>query len=70
VAVVGAKPEPRITLTYPALALSRNAAFLVAGEGKRGMLRRLLAGDPELPAAAVRASGSVVVFADRAAAAP
>ena len=69
VAVVGAKPEPRITLTYPALALSRDAAFLVAGEGKRGMLRRLLAGDPELPAAAVRASGEVVVFADRAAAA-
>ena len=38
-AVVGAKSEARITLTYPALESSRNAAFLVAGEEKRAMLR-------------------------------
>jgi 6-phosphogluconolactonase len=69
VAVVGAKPEPRITLTYPALAASRDVAFLVAGAGKRDMLRRLLAGDRALPASVVRASGAVAVFADRAAAA-
>ena len=30
-AVIGAAPEPRITLTYPALESSRHTAFLVAG---------------------------------------
>src|SRR5258708_1137967 len=33
-AVIGAAPEPRITLTYPALESSRHAAFLVAGTGR------------------------------------
>ena len=35
VAVVGAKAEPRITLTYPALDSSRELAFLATGERKR-----------------------------------
>lgn len=69
-AVVGAKPEARITLTYPALDSSREVAFLVAGEGKRAALRRLLDGDAALPAAGVRPAGPVTVFADRAAAGP
>ena len=34
VAVIGAKSEPRITLTYPALDSSRDVAFLATGEGK------------------------------------
>src|ERR1700687_5848952 len=37
-AVVGAKSEARITLTYPVLESSRSAVFLVAGEEKRATL--------------------------------
>lgn len=69
-AVVGAKPEPRITLTFPALDSSRDAVFLVAGEEKRAMLERLREGDAALPAARVRPAGGVTVFADQAAVGP
>ena len=70
-AVVGAKPEARITLTYPALDSSRDVAFLVAGAEKREIVRRFSAGDAVLRAAGVGpAAGSVTVFADRAAAGP
>ena len=65
VSVIGAKPEPRITLTYPALASSRAIAFLVTGAGKRDILARARGGDRDLPAA--RVEGDVVWFADRAA---
>jgi 6-phosphogluconolactonase len=51
-AVVGAKPEPRITLTYPALDDSGAVVFVVSGAEKQAMLRRLLEGDATLPAAA------------------
>lgn len=68
VAVVGVKPEPRITLTYPALDSSRDVAFLVTGAGKRTMLRRLCEGDAALPASGVRPAGAVTIFADRVAA--
>jgi 6-phosphogluconolactonase len=67
-AVVGVKPEPRITLTFPALESSRETAFLVAGEGKRAVLERLFRGDPELPAARLRPVGAWRFFLDRAAA--
>jgi 6-phosphogluconolactonase len=67
-AVLGAKPEPRITLTYPALNSSRAAAFLVAGEEKREILARLRAGDRALPAAGLGPAGPVAILADRAAA--
>jgi 6-phosphogluconolactonase len=67
-AVVGAKPEPRITLTYPALESSRETAFLVAGAGKRPVLERLLKGDPDLPAAHLHPNGTLIILADRAAA--
>ena len=67
VAVVGAKPEPRISLTFPALDSSRNLAFLVAGEGKRAALARVLAGDRSLPAARVRPVGRLWFFLDGAA---
>jgi 6-phosphogluconolactonase len=66
-AVTGAKPEPRITLTYPALESSRQAAFLVAGDKKRAILRRLRAGDQSLPAARVHPAGTLRIFADAAA---
>lgn len=67
VAVVGAKPEPRITLTYPALDSSAEVAFLASGAAKRAILWRFLAGDAALPAVDVRPRGAVTVFADRAA---
>jgi 6-phosphogluconolactonase len=60
--------HPRLTLTLPVLSAARAALFLVAGAAKREPLRRLLAGDPALPASHVGAA-RVVIFADREAAA-
>jgi 6-phosphogluconolactonase len=69
VPVLGVAPEPRITLTYPALRSSASTAFLVSGAAKGEMLRRLLAGDEAVPATHIEALGDIHVFADRAAAA-
>lgn len=66
-AVVGAKSEARITLTYPALESSRNAAFLVAGEEKRATLARLRRGDDSLAAAHLHPIGTLWIFGDAAA---
>jgi 6-phosphogluconolactonase len=66
-AVVGAKSEARITLTYPALESSRNAAFLVAGEEERAVLARLRGGDDSLPAARLHPTGALWIFGDAAA---
>jgi 6-phosphogluconolactonase len=68
VAVIGAKSEPRITLTYPALNSSRDVAFLAAGEEKRQPLARARAGDRAMPAAMVRPIGRLYWFTDCAAA--
>lgn len=65
--VVGARPEVRLTLTYPPLDASRHTAFLVAGSDKREALARVLAGDLELPAARLRPSGELIWFVDAAA---
>jgi 6-phosphogluconolactonase len=62
-------PEPRITLTLPVLESSGTIVFLVSGEGKRDVLARALASDPRLPVSRLVASGRILVFADRAAAA-
>jgi len=62
--VVGAKPEVRITLTYPPLESSKHTCFLVAGEDKREALARVLAGDLELPAARLRPAGELVWYVD------
>jgi len=67
VEVVGARPETRITLTYPPLESSRHTAFLVAGADKREILARALAGDQSLPAARVRPVGELTWFVDAAA---
>ena len=67
-AVVGAKPEPRLTLTYPVLDSSRVVAFLVSGENKRDILARAMAGDEALPAVHVVPVGQRRLFVDRAAA--
>jgi 6-phosphogluconolactonase len=68
VAVIGAKAEARITLTYPVLDSSREVAFLVTGIEKRGVVARAQAGDKALPAAMVRPLGRLHWFTDRAAA--
>ena len=67
-AVVGAKSEARITLTYLALESSRNVAFLVAGEEKRAVLARLRRGDDSLPSAHLHPTGTLWIFGDAAAA--
>ena len=66
--VIGAAPEPRITLTYPVLESSRHAAFLVAGAAKAAILSRFREGDPGLPATGFHPIGELRVFADREAA--
>ena len=66
-AVIGAKDEPRITLTYPVLESSANAAFLVAGAGKADILGKFLDGDAALPAAKLHPTGELRVFCDVAA---
>ena len=69
VAVAGAMPEPRITLTYPALDSSRDLAFMVTGSGKREVVARAQTGDRTIPAGLVRPAGRLHWFTDRAAAA-
>jgi len=64
--VVGATPQPRITLTFPVLESSRAVVFLVSGAGKREALRRVWRGD-DLPAARLRPRGELIWFVDRAA---
>jgi 6-phosphogluconolactonase len=66
-AVIGAKPEPRLTLTYPVLDSSHAVAFLAAGAGKRAILARALAGDASLPAVGVKPVGELNWFVDKAA---
>lgn len=66
-AVIGAKAEARITLTYPTLESSRHTAFLVAGKGKRAIFDRLRRGDDSLPAAHLRPTGTLCIFGDVAA---
>jgi 6-phosphogluconolactonase len=68
VAVIGAKAEARITLTYPALDSSRDLAFVVTGQEKRGVVARAQARDPTIPAGAVRPVGRLYWLTDRAAA--
>jgi 6-phosphogluconolactonase len=60
-------PHPRYTFTFPLLNAGLLVAFLVAGDEKRDILARVLAGDESLPAARVRAP-ETVVLADEAAA--
>jgi 6-phosphogluconolactonase len=66
-AVIGAKPEVRITLTYPALESSAAVAFLVTGREKKEIASRVLIGAPELPASGVRPVGTLYWFFDQAA---
>ena len=60
----------RITLTYPVLESTHALVFLVAGESKRAMARRVLDGDETLPAARVHPVGGSLWLMDAAAAGP
>jgi len=69
VAVVAhGRPEVRITMTYPVIESSRRVAFLVAGEEKAPILRKIREGGNKVPAARVRPVGELFWFVDRAAA--
>jgi 6-phosphogluconolactonase len=65
--IVGVKPEPRISLTYPALQSSNVIVFIVSGAKKRDILARVLANDMTLPAARLATRGTIHIFADCAA---
>jgi 6-phosphogluconolactonase len=58
---------PRVTLTFPTLASTREMLFLVSGEDKKQILTRLLAGE-DLPASRAHSNGDLVWLVDRAAA--
>jgi len=62
------RPQPRVSLTYPALDSSRVVAFLVSGEEKQEILDRILSGDTSVPAGRIRPLGDVIWFIDKAAA--
>jgi len=57
----------RMTLTYPILNRSRRVLWLVTGSEKAGMLGRLYAGDPSIPAGRIRRE-QALILADRTAA--
>jgi 6-phosphogluconolactonase len=68
VAEAGLAPfVPRVTLTFPALASTREMLFLVTGRGKRDVIARVLSG-ADLPAARARSNGDLVWLVDRDAA--
>jgi len=55
---------PRITLTFPAMASTRDMLFLVSGRGKREIVARVLSG-ADLPAAKARSQGGLAWLLDR-----
>jgi 6-phosphogluconolactonase len=58
---------PRVTLTFPALASTREMLFLVSGRDKGEILARVLSGE-DLPASRARSHGELVWLVDCAAA--
>jgi 6-phosphogluconolactonase len=58
---------PRVTLTFPALASTREMLFLVSGHGKREIMTRVLS-KADLPATRAYAEGDLVWLVDREAA--
>ena len=58
---------PRVTMTFPTLASTREMLFMVDGAGKQDILRRVFAGE-DLPGSRVHSNGELVWLLDRAAA--
>jgi 6-phosphogluconolactonase len=68
IAKAGTEPfVPRVSLTFPALASTREMLFLVDSADKRAIVARVLAGE-DLPAARANAEGALVWLIVRAAA--
>ena len=65
--VIGAKPEPRLTLTYPALNSAGLALVLAVGASKRSMLQQVAQG-ADVPIAHLRTQGPLLWLMDEAAA--
>jgi 6-phosphogluconolactonase len=63
----GRNPHPRMTLTFAGIARSRLVIVTVEGEAKREAFARVVAGDPAVPAAHIRAD-RVLWLVDEAAA--
>jgi 6-phosphogluconolactonase len=57
-------PQPRLTLTYPAIASSHTVAFLVAGKSKANVFKRIQQGDRSQPATRITSSGEIIWFID------
>jgi 6-phosphogluconolactonase len=68
VPVTKGRPEPRITLTYPALESARFTVFIVTGADKADALAKARAGDPTIPAGRLKPHGETIWFVDKAAA--
>ncbi len=68
VAVVEGEDHRRLTLTPRALCGSEVVAFLAAGPEKAQAVRRLLAGDSDIPASRIRGRRATYLFCDPAAA--
>jgi 6-phosphogluconolactonase len=58
---------PRVSLTFPVLASTKEMIFLVSGRDKRDMVARVFSGE-DLPAARAHADGNLVWLLDRDAA--
>jgi 6-phosphogluconolactonase len=58
---------PRVSLTFPALASTREMMFLVSGQEKRNVVDRVLSGQ-DLPATRAHATGNLTWLIDREAA--
>jgi 6-phosphogluconolactonase len=58
---------PRVTLTFPTLASTRDMLFLVSGPSKREIVRKVLAG-ADVPAAHAYSQGELLLLVDRDAA--
>ncbi|GAA0530636.1 6-phosphogluconolactonase [Rhizomicrobium palustre] len=67
-AVPTGRPEVRLTLTYPCVESSRITAFLVTGSDKAEAVRRVRAGDHDLPGGRLKPVGDVVWLLDQKAA--
>ncbi|QHI95261.1 6-phosphogluconolactonase [Aristophania vespae] len=61
-------PHDRLTLTYKAIQSSRLVVFLITGENKVPMLKRLKQADDTIPSGRIKSDGKILILSDRAAA--